>query len=323
MGAWCRLALVAALLAATSALLVTPTLAQDARPEDCCLLLLVPVGARSSALGGAITARGGADAVFRNPAGLAGLEGTAFVVHHSDRSVVDINAFSLLVAPGAVTAGLSYQLFDWGTIVTTDPTGQPTGELSFRDHLAVASLGAGIGGGMALGVNYKMFQQRIDCRGICGGAERVTTTHAVDVGYRYNPRWQRALELGVAVVNLPLWSSEDGSRDGFPSRIHVGASYDVFHGFARDDMVALRVGLDVQDEVRNPGSLMPSAGIELDLQQAIFLRAGYTLGEGLASGAAIGLELRYDRFDVGVSRSFINTSFEDDEPFQVTFGINF
>jgi hypothetical protein len=68
---------------------------------------------------------------------------------------------------------------------------------------------------------------------------------------------------------------------------------------------------------------VPSAGLELDVQQLIFLRAGYTLGDGLASGAAIGVALRYDRFDIGVSRSFVNTGFEEGEPFQITFGVHF
>jgi hypothetical protein len=316
--------LVALAVLGAPALTVAPVLAQqDARPEDCCLLLLVPVGARGSALGGATTGSAGPDAVFRNPAGLAGLGSSTFVVHHSDRSVVDINAFSLLLAPAAGTVGLSYQLFDWGTVVTTDPSGQPTGELSFRDHLVVASAGTGIGRGMAVGANYKMFQERVDCRGACGGAERVTTTHAVDVGYRYSPRWQPALELGLALVNIPIWSTGDRGSGGFPARVHVGASYDVLSPLGREDRVALRVAVDVQDDLRSPGALAPSAGLELDMQQVVFLRAGYTLGEGLAAGAAIGVALRYDRFDVGVSRSFINTSFEDDEPFQVTFGINF
>jgi hypothetical protein len=300
------------------------TLTAQAIPrDDCCLLLLVPVGARSSAMGGAITAVSGSEAVFRNPAGLVGLTGSSFVLHHSDRSLVDINAFSLLFTPSFGAAAMSYQLFDKGTLTTTDPTGQPTGELSFRDHLVVASLGAGIGGSMAAGLSYKLFQERIDCRGACGGVARVTTFHAVDLGYRFAPRWHPALQLGVVAANVPVGGSPEDGPGTFPARLHVGIMYEVLQLFWSDEVVALRLGVDFQDELQNLGSVVPSAGLELDMQQVMFLRAGYTLGEGLASGAAIGVGLRYDRFDVGVSRSFVNTQLEEGEPFQITFGIHF
>lgn len=301
---------------------VGPLAAQEAR-DDCCLLLVVPVGARSSAMGGAITALMGPESVFRNPAGLVGVTGTSFVLHHSDRSVVDINAFSLLFTPSFGAAGMSYQLFDKGTITTTDPTGQPTGELSFRDHLVAASLGAALGRSMGVGVSYKLFQERIDCRGACGGAARVTTFHAVDLGYRFAPQWHPALQLGVAAVNVPVSAAPAEGPGAFPARLHVGVAYEVLQLFWSEDVVALRLGIDVQDELRNLGSVVPSAGLELDMQQVIFLRAGYTLGEGLASGAAIGVGLRYDRFDIGVARSFVNTGFEEGEPFQITFGVQF
>jgi hypothetical protein len=51
-------------------------------------------------------------------------------------------------------------------------------------------------GGLSAGVNYRLFQQRIDCNGQCGGEESVAFTNAVDAGLRYSPRWHRALELG-------------------------------------------------------------------------------------------------------------------------------
>jgi hypothetical protein len=311
-------------LAALVPLLVAGNLAaQVGVQDDCCLLLLVPVGARSSAMGGAITARSGPDAVFRNPAGLVGIDGNAFVVHHADRSMVDVNAFSLVLTPRRAAVGVSYQLFDYGTTRMTDDTGQETGELSYRDHLVVGSVGLPVGAGMAIGANYRFFQERIDCRGACAGAERVTTFHAVDLGYRYVPRWHPALQFGVAAVNLPLQSSEGDAPRGFPARLHVGIAYDVLYPFMTDDVLALRFAVDVQDELRNPGSLLPSTGLELDMQRVLFLRAGYTHGEGLASGAAIGVELRYDRFDIGVSRSFVNSGFEEGEPFQITFGVHF
>lgn len=297
------------------------------RSQECCLLLLVPVGARASAVGGSLTARSGPDAVFRNPAGLAGLPSSTFVVHHSDMSLAaQIDAFSLLVTPFSSTLGISYQLFDKGEIPTTDPQGQQIGELSLRDHLLVASFATTVMPGFSGGVSYKLFQQRIDCRGDCSGAASRGTTHAVDLGVRLTPVWHPELELGLAVVNLgfPLQMVNAAQADDFPARLHVGVGYDILGAFRDSDLLALRLLLDVQDRLLEPGDPVPSYGLELDMQRIIFLRAGYAPGEGLGTGAAVGVELRYDRFDVALARSFVNSSLEPDtEPFQVSFGLNF
>ncbi|HUG41070.1 MAG TPA: PorV/PorQ family protein [Longimicrobiales bacterium] len=297
------------------------------RSQECCLLLLVPVGARASAVGGTLTARAGPDAVFLNPAGLAGLRTNTFVVHHSDMSLAaQIDAFSLLITPFSSTLGISYQLFDKGEITTTDVTGQPIGELSLRDHLLVASFATTLVGGLSGGVSYKLFQQRIDCTGDCGGEESRGTTHAVDFGLRFTPSWHPALELGVALVNLgfPLQMVNAAQADAFPARLHLGVGYDVLALLRADSPLAARVLVDVRDSPREPGDFAPSFGLELDMQRIIFVRAGYAAGEGLGTGAAVGVELRYDRFDVAVARSFVNSSLEaDTEPFQVSFGLNF
>jgi hypothetical protein len=278
-------------------------------------------------MGGAITARRGVEAVFRNPAGLAGLEGSMFVVHHSDISDnTQVDAFSLVLTPAGVTVGLSYQLFDNGEIRTTDITGQQTGELVLRDHLVVLSVAAPIVAGLSAGLGYRVFQQRIDCNGQCGGVESVALTNAVDAGIRYNPHLHPALELGVSVVNvgpgLQVVNAEQA--DPLPSRLHLGVAYDVLGAVALDERVALRVTTDVQDVLRDLGNPTVSVGMELDVQGAVFLRAGYAPGEGLGTGAAVGVELRYDRFDIAVSRSFVNSQLAaDTEPFQVSFGLNF
>lgn len=310
-----------------------PLAAQDGGSQEpregpeCCLLLLVPVGARSSSLGGSITARAGVEAIFRNPAGLAGLEGNSFVVHHSDVVVnTQMDAFSLVVTPLGFSLGLSYQLFDNGEIPTTDGFGQPTGELVLRDHLLIASFATPLAHGLSAGVSYRFFQQRIDCNGQCGGEQSVAVANALDVGVRYRPGWHRALELGFAVVNAGpgLKVVNAALSDPLPGRLNLGAAYDVLAGTAASDQVALRLTTDIQDELRDPGRPTLSAGLELDVQEAVFLRAGYAPGEGLGTGAAVGVELRYDRFDIAVSRSFVNSQLSaDTEPFQVSFGLNF
>lgn len=278
-------------------------------------------------MGGAITPRTGVEAAFGNPAGLAGLDGSTFVVHHSDISVnTQVDAFSLVLTPWGVTLGLSYQLFDKGEIPTTDVFGQPTGELVLRDHLVAGSFATPVAHGLSVGLNYRIFQQRIDCTGQCGGEESVAVTNSVDAGVQYRPPWHPPLELGLAVVNAGpgLQVVNAAQADPLPGRIHLGATYDILAPTSADERVALRLAADVRDVLREPGSPSLAVGVELDVQQAVFLRAGYAPGEGLGTGAAVGVELRYDRFDVAVSRSFVNSQLgADTEPFQVSFGLNF
>ena len=330
--------LLAAVVAWTGAFAIgpgpTPLAAQETGPDpqnqqECCLLLLVPMGARASALGGSITALGGADAVFRNPAGLAAVRGGRFLIHHSDVTVDEqIDAFSLLFTPFSSTFGVSYQLFDKGEIETTDETGQVTGELSLRDHLLVGSFAVELLAGVSVGMSYKFFQQRIDCTGLCGGEQNVATTQAADFGLRWSPRWHQPLEVGDfqcgGCAGFALQVINDAQSDPFPGRIHVGVAYDVLGAAAIDSLVSLRVAVDARDRLADPGSPTLAYGVELDLDEAVFLRAGYAPGEGLGTGAAVGLELRYDRFNIGVSRSFVNSTLEaDGEPFQVSLGLNF
>lgn len=329
-GSLTRATLVALALAAVGVALAPASLrAQDGDPGDleCCLLLLVPVGARASALGGAVTARQGVDAVFRNPAGLAQLDGGRFVIHHSDNATLDVqtDAFSLLFTPFSSTVSLSYQLFDKGELETTDPSGQSTGELRYRDHLVVASFATYLGGGMSAGVSYKVFQERVDCTGLCGGEEYAATTQAVDLGVRWSPTWHRALELGLSVTNagFDLQVVNAADSDPFPARVHLGAAYDILANTTAAEGVALRLALDARDRLSDLGSPTLAVGGELDIQEAVFLRAGYAPGEGLGTGAAVGVELRYDRFDIGVSRSFVNSALEGDSaPFQISMGLN-
>lgn len=325
---FCLLRRPGALLLGLLALALSHPSPVGAQQDECCLLLLVPVGARASALGGAITARSGPDAVFQNPAGLAELEGSAFVIHHSDLAAdqqIKIDAFSLLLTPFSGTIGITYQLFDKGEIESRDGSGQNIGVLSVRDHLLVGTFSTRIASGLSAGISYKFFQQRTDCTGLCGSAENVASTQAVDAGVRYTPAVVPGLELGLSVVNagFDVQTENEGQADNFPGRIHAGVSYDVLSQVRTDSVVALRVALEVRDRLSGSGAADLAGGVELDVQESVFLRAGFAPGEGLGTGAAVGLELRFDRFDIGVSRSWVNSSLGDTEPFQISFGLHF
>lgn len=300
---------------------------EETPENECCLVLLIPVGARSVALGGTLASRAAADAVFRNPAGLASLTGDAFFVHHSEQEFASTSdAFSLLLTPGDVGAvGLSYQLFDHGEIETRDPNNQATGLLVLRDHLLVVSFATELLAGLSAGVNYKLFHNRIDCSGACLGLEVASTTHGMDAGVRYQPIWLDALELGASVMNagLPLRRVEEEASEPMPTRVHVGAAYEVLRQLQAVDALALWLSVEVTDEWRDPGSPTTAFGAELGVGDMVFLRAGYVPGEGLGTGGAVGLGLQYESLTLALGKPFETTLTPEEEPFQVTFGFVF
>ena len=265
--------------------------------------------------------------MFRNPAGLAGVGSNVFIVHHLDTNFASqIDAFTLLLRPFNGALAISYQLFDNGEIPTTDESGLLVGELALRDHLLVGSFATTLGGGLAGGISYKYYQQRMDCNGDCGGEESTGSTHAFDAGLRYSPGWHRPLELGIAVLNVgfPLQIVNAAQADPLPARVTVGVSYDILGAVRNDSTLALRFLVDVRESIREPGDPTASFGAEFDVQRTVFLRAGYAPGRGLGTGAAVGVELRYDRFDVALSRSFVSAGMDPGgEPFQVSFGLHF
>jgi hypothetical protein len=80
---------------------------------------------------------------------------------------------------------------------------------------------------------------------------------------------------------------------------------------------------DVVDPARRPGEPLGNIGLELSFQETLFLRGGYGGSSGFAGGGAVGVGLRYNRFDVAVAKSFVSSPLDDSEPVQVTFGIRF
>jgi hypothetical protein len=323
---------IAAVLLSVCAL-PAPLLAQDPVPDrragavECCLQLLAPVGARASALGNALVARSGPDALFVNPAALAGLERDEFRIHNAETEVESSNAFSLSFRiRGAGVLGLSYRLSDYGVSQATDHVGNPTGTLRLLDHYLLASFATTMGPGITAGVSYKVFQLRQDCSGFCGGFGSVAaTTHGIDFGVQYHPQLWPALQLGASITHLgvPLQVVNAEQADPTPARARVGAAYELMHHFTADTATALWLSADLSGSWREGVERRAAAGLELVLDRTIFVRAGYATGAGREAGAAIGVGLRYDRFDVGIARSFVGAVGGGQDPFQITFAVGF
>lgn len=311
-----------------------PVRAQDGKGDvssyECCQTLLIPVGARVVALGSALVARAMPDALYVNPAGIAGLNTNEFRVH-SQRSVLDkTTTFAVTFGIGrAGTAAISYRLLDYGEIQATDANNNPLGTLVLTDNLLSATFATGIVPHLNAGVTYKLFQWRQACRGYCQEASASGTTHGIDLGVRVDVPWVRSLQLGAAATQLalPLQVRNAAQSDPAPTRLRFGLAYELMQHFRPDSMVELVASADFVTGVREgvgstAGPAGPALGLELILDRSLFVRAGYAAGSGTGSGGSVGVGMIWDRFDVSVAKSFA-ASDDDAEPFQVTFAIAF
>jgi hypothetical protein len=294
------------------------------------LFLLLPVGAQAVSMGRAMTAMQGTESVFWNPAGLASLDGSRAVLFRGDHAVGTATAISALFArPGVGTVGASYLLLDVGDQQLTDADGNVLGTVSVRNHLGIASVAARFFGRLDVGMNFKVVQFRLSCRGICPDAGTTATTYAIDAGVQLAPTADLPLRVGAMVAHvgprLQVLNAEQA--DPLPSRARVAVAYDVLSQLAEARDVQGWVTVEVQDRLRDPGSLSLYLGSELQAGtgEALFLRAGYVASDvDQEDGARVGLGLRFQRFELGIAKSLaVSTLTGETEPVHVTFSIGF
>jgi len=293
--------------------------------QECCLPLLLSIGARALSIGDAVSARSGPGSLFANPALIADVVHDQFLVHNANTTIDKQNTFTLLIhSDVAGSFALSYRLIDYGEQEARDPDGNLTGSVATLEQEVVATYATRVVPGVSAGVSYTLYQYRVDCRGFCNTEGFAATTHGIDLGLQVEPPSMRYLALGASIVHLgfPLQVVNREQASPLPLRVRTGAAYEVLHHFREDSTVAVWASTDI---VTNPreGSVVVNVGAELSLEETIFLRAGYGSGRGIAGGAAVGVGLRYDRFDISVAKSFVSTPIDDSEPIQITFAIRF
>ncbi|MGH7507647.1 MAG: hypothetical protein ACRELX_18490 [Longimicrobiales bacterium] len=294
--------------------------------DECCVELLEPLGARALALGHAIVARPGAGSLFTNPAAVADADADQLLVHTSKTVLGRSNTFSVLIHSEAIgTIGMTYRLIDLGELPATDDFGNVIGEISLLNHVLTATYATRLATGLRAGLSYKLFQFRQDCRGFCGVDAHAATSHLMDAGVQYRVPLVRDLEVGAALLHIgfPLQVVNAEQASPTPSRIRLGVAHEVLQYVRPDSSIALWLSGDVETAVRRPGAATLSIGAELAIEETIFLWLGYGGATGLQGGAGIGVGLQYDRFRVGVAKSFVSSIVPDSDPFQVTFGIRF
>lgn len=310
---------------ALAAVLPTSAAAQGESVAGGAAFLLLPVGARATALGQTgVADAGSSEATFWNPAGLAGLTSSEFGVQYASTFASRNTALSIhFVSHRLGTIGVTGYLVDYGSQDIVPPGGGlPGGRVAPKNVQLFASYATAIGGAVALGVSYKLIQFRQDCQGACGPIGDATgTTHAVDLGTQITLGPHGALVIGAALqhVGFKLQVENRDQADPLPTRMALGASYWLpLHAVGASPDVEARVTLDVQDDFGEYGSPDARAGAEITYGETLYVRGGYAFLQSETRGASFGLGVRFDRVTIDFARVFYQTSAFDDP---VHFGL--
>ena len=294
------------------------------------LFLLLPVGAQGVAMGRAMSALPTPEGAFWNPAGLAWMDGGRALLYRGEHVAGEATAVSILLQrDGVGTAGVSYQLLDVGDQDLTDEQGQVRGSISVRSHQAVASFAAPLFSRLATGVNFKVVQFRVGCRGECREQTVTATTYAVDLGVQAIPFDGIPLRLGAMVAHMGprLQVDNAGQADPLPTRVRISAAYEILGQLAEGGALRLWLTAEGEDRPGDPGSPSVYFGSELSAgdQDLVYVRGGYVLGElDQPDGAAVGVGVRYDRLELGIARSLGRPGIGGgSEPVHITLGLLF
>ena len=323
----------ASLLAASGAAGVAGPLAGQDSGEDGggsteSLFLLLPVGAQGVGIGRAMTALPSQEGAFWNPAGLAGEEDRRALVYRGDQLAGPATAISVLFPWRRVgTFGLSYVLLDIGDQELRDDFGSVLGSISIRNHLAVASYAASFPGGIDAGLNLKLLQFRVACRGQCPDLETTSSAYAVDVGIQAQPFANIPLRLGwmLAHAGTELQVINHEQSDPLPTRMRLAAAYEVIRQVAEDVPMDLWLTIEAEDRVRDPGSPSMYLGLAFSAAELLHVRAGYVAGNyDQTNGASVGVGFGIDRFDLHLAKSLTRSIVTgESQPIHVTLGASF
>ena len=291
------------------------------------LFLLLPVGAQGVGLGRAMTALATEEAAFWNPAGLAQQSRRTVMVYRGSQLAGDATALSVLLPWERVgTFGASYLLLDIGDQDLRDDFGNTLGKISVRNHAGLVSYATTFPGRIYAGINVKLVQFRIACRGQCPDLDTTSSGYAIDAGIQAEPFRRIPLRLGwmVAHAGTEFQVINEEQSDPLPTRLRFAVAYDVLRHLEEDGL-ALWLTLETEDRARDPGSPSLYTGLNLSAADLFYVRAGYVGGKlDQTNGASVGLGIRIDRFYLNLAKSLTRSAVTGaGQPLHVTFGVEF
>lgn len=292
------------------------------------LFLLLPVGAKGVGLGRAMTALASEEGAFWNPAGLAGENERRVMLYRGDQLAGEATAISVLFPWSRIgTFGLSYMLLDVGDQDLRNEFGDVLGSFSIRNHLAVGSYATSFPGGISAGVNLKLVQFRVACRGQCPDLETTSSAYALDVGVQAEPFSGVPLRFGwmLAHAGTEFRVADQEQSDPLPTRVRLAAAYEVLNRFVEAVPMELWLTVEGEERARSPGSPSIYLGLDYSAADLLQVRAGYVGGTiDQTNGASVGVGFSLDRFELNLAKSLTRSMVTGEtQPLHVTLAVSF
>ena len=282
--------------------------------------LLIPVGARGSAMAGAVVANSyGVDALYWNPAGLAWLEGTEAMGSYLPY-IADINVTYAAIGKNIEDFGavaLSVKVVSIGEILETT-TVNPDGTGSIYNP-TLAVIGLTYARAVTTQVNFGMTAHYI--------REDIFQVSAsgfsFDFGFTYEPRW-KGVTLGLAIKNYgpDLQFSGSGfefdtpngpvagtnAKSELPTSLNIGLAYN----FVNQGLNSATLSGNFRSN--NQFTDLWQGGLEYVYNERYALRAGYNYSSSneYLYGFSLGGGLV---FDLGENTLAFDYSWTDTEVF--------
>jgi hypothetical protein len=302
---------------APALLLLAGARSASAQANEGALDLLIPIGARATAMGTAFVAEEGSEAIWWNPAGIGRMPRPEFAIDHLENFFFKGDALSF-IAPlhGLGALGVTARLFNYGEQDNTDGLGNPIGSTLRRSIVVGGTFATTFGPRVNAGLTYRLYQFRNDCSGLCENqVAGASATSAVDLGLQIKPMPASPLRLGIALRNLGprLQVKDQPQADALPARLHLGVSYDpTFQGMApalklrATAELASTVGF-AEQEFRLGAQAGYAAGTSM-----LVIRGGYVVkpssGGESSTGPSLGLGLSSGRVQLDLARIFESLS---------------
>ena len=273
----------APLAAAALMLCCNPAFAAGARGTSAFQFLQLGVGARPSAMGEVFAGvAGDVNAVYWNPAGLAGMKRRELSLTHA--LWLDGITYSNIVCGQPVkggTIGAALNVLNTGSIQKADNTGlRLSDQYSMSEAMGLVSYARGLGE-FALGANLKFITSRIE--------EETAHAFAADVGALYGGfrPWGRKLSVGLAVQNAGTKAKYVAEEYSLPVIVRAGGALEAVKGLlVVSDLNYVEKDINIHvgaEYTRAFGAFVAAAraGYKNDTIKELGALSGLTAGAGL------------------------------------------
>ena len=303
----------------------------DASAAEAATFLLVPVGARSVGLGGAVTSsRADIEGSLWNPASLAGLGGSAVFAMGGHDFAASSRVLGGVLAFGNLRAGLTLLHYDLGSVDARDATNAPLGQIDPSQTAFILSAGYPVLDWLDLGASGKLLRLSASCSAACGALDETATGVAFDLGLIATLVAHGGLRGGLLLRNLgPGIGYADGPADQLPARVRLGMDADLPTLLSgRNSWSSAQIGLllraDLQQTLSEFDDFDAHFGAELAWRRLLMVRGGYAASSEGRSGPTIGLGLRYEGIVLDLGYVFSDFArFDSGTPLQLSAGYQF